>query len=101
MPQAKRLFQVRDPDVGRTQPLGDPSHLDEPVAVGVRLQDRHHARGRDVGGDGPVVPGEDVEIDLDVGRAEPAGRDGRLVEGGHGRWRSPDRPPTPVTGTPA
>ena len=83
--QPQPFLQVGDADAGRGEALEQARHLDQPVAVGVRLQDRHHARGRDVGGDGPVVPGEDVEIDLDVGRAEPAGRDGRLVEGGHGR----------------
>ncbi len=70
--QQNALFQKGHAEIGRAQRLHVARHLNQPVAVGVGLQDGHDGRGSDVSLNGAVVGGQAGEIDFDLGGAEDA-----------------------------
>ena len=78
--QPEPFLDVGDAHVRRADRLQLAGHLDQPVAVGVGLEDGHDARRRHVRGDHPVVLGQPLEVDLEVGRPQLVGGDGRLVK---------------------
>ncbi len=86
--QAQPFLQVGHANHRRAVLFERACHLDQTVAVRVRLEDRHHLRAADEARDGVVVLGEHVQIHLEPRGAQLAGGDGRLVQHAHGRWRS-------------
>ena len=80
--QQDAFFQEGHAKIGHAERLHVAGHLDQPMAIGVGLEDGHDGRRGDVALDGVVVGGEAGEVDFDLGGSQDLGRvaDGGMID---------------------